>query len=123
MRVPVPHAQAVVAAIVTDSAALLAYGLESFVDLSASVLVVWRFWDNTDNAAGLRSNLLREERANVGIAATVLPSPYPSLSVPIPPNPSRLLVRIYGLSHAWRDGGGGGVLSSRAWPFYSDSIQ
>mmetsp|Transcript_5218 Transcript_5218/g.14956 ORF Transcript_5218/g.14956 Transcript_5218/m.14956 type:complete len:281 (+) Transcript_5218:394-1236(+) len=63
---------AVAASILTDSAALLAYGLESFVDLGASVLVVWRFWDNTDEVEGLRANLQREERANVGIAATFI---------------------------------------------------
>jgi hypothetical protein len=33
--------------------------------------VLWRFWDDADNEAGLRHNLAREERANVGIAATV----------------------------------------------------
>lgn len=68
---PIGALKAVAASILTDSAALLAYGLESFVDLGASVLVVWRFWDNTDEVEGLRANLQREERANVGIAATV----------------------------------------------------
>jgi hypothetical protein len=33
--------------------------------------VLWRFWDDADSEAGLRHNLAREERANVGIAATV----------------------------------------------------
>lgn len=60
-----------VTAIRADSAALLAYGLESFVDLWASALVLWRFWDDADSAAGLKHNSDREERANIGIAATV----------------------------------------------------
>lgn len=63
---------AIVAAILIDSAALLAYGLESFVDLWASGLVLWRFWDDADSDAGLKHNLDREERANVGIAATFI---------------------------------------------------
>ncbi len=54
------------------SAALIAYGLESFVDLFASVLVLWRFWDDASNEAGMKANLDREERANVGIAATFI---------------------------------------------------
>jgi hypothetical protein len=34
--------------------------------------VLWRFWDDADSESGLRHNLAREERANVGIAATVM---------------------------------------------------
>lgn len=41
------------------------------MDLWASALVLWRFWDDADSDAGLQHNLDREERANVGIAATV----------------------------------------------------
>ena len=53
------------------SAALVAYGLESFVDLWASVLVLWRFWEDEDTEAGMRKNHDREARADVGIAFTV----------------------------------------------------
>jgi Co/Zn/Cd efflux system component len=63
---------AIVAGALVDSAALIAYGLESFVDLFASVLVLWRFWEDASNEAGMKSNLEREERANVGIAATFI---------------------------------------------------
>ncbi len=53
------------------SAALVAYGLESFVDLWASVLVLWRFWEDETTEAGMRKNHDRENRADVGIAFTV----------------------------------------------------
>ena len=53
------------------SAALVAYGLESFVDLWASVLVLWRFWEDETTEAGMRKNHDRENRADVGIAMTV----------------------------------------------------
>lgn len=61
---------ALIAGIIVHSAALVAYGLESFVDLWASVLVLWRFWDDEDTEAGMRRNHDREARANVGIAFT-----------------------------------------------------
>jgi hypothetical protein len=57
------------------SAALVAYGLESFVDLWASVLVLWRFWEDEDTEAGMRKNHDREARADVGIAFTVSSRP------------------------------------------------
>ena len=57
------------------SAALVAYGLESFVDLWASVLVLWRFWEDETTEAGMRKNHDRENRADVGIAFTVRPAP------------------------------------------------
>lgn len=41
------------------------------MDLFASVLVLWRFWEDASDEAGMKTNLDREERANVGIAATV----------------------------------------------------
>ena len=59
------------AQMVRRSAALVAYGLESFVDLWASVLVLWRFWEDEDTEAGMRKNHDREARADVGIAFTV----------------------------------------------------
>lgn len=46
------------------------------MDLWASVLVLWRFWDDEDTEAGMRRNHDREARANVGIAFTVGVSPY-----------------------------------------------
>ena len=49
----------------------MGYGLESFVDLWASVLVVWRLWDDEDTVEGQRRNNSREAKANVGIAVTV----------------------------------------------------
>ena len=49
----------------------MAYGLESFVDLWASVLVLWRFWEDETTEAGMRKNHDRENRADVGIAWTV----------------------------------------------------
>lgn len=59
---------ALVAGGIIDSAALIGYGLEAFVDLGASCLVLWRFWHDAESEAGMRANLDREERANVVIA-------------------------------------------------------
>lgn len=53
------------------SAALTGYGLEAFVDMAASCLVLWRFWDSAETEAGMRANEDREERANVVIAFIV----------------------------------------------------
>lgn len=64
-------AQAVVAGAIVNSSSCLAYGLESFVDVMASALVLWRFWEEADDPKGLAANIGREERTNVGIAATV----------------------------------------------------
>lgn len=64
-------AQAIVAGAIVNSSSCLAYGLESFVDVIASALVLWRFWEEADDPKGLAANIGREERTNVGIAATV----------------------------------------------------
>lgn len=53
---------------IINSAALVGYGLEALVDLGASCLVLWRFWESEDTEEGLRRNADREERANVVIA-------------------------------------------------------
>jgi hypothetical protein len=53
---------------IIHSAALTGYGLEAFVDMAASCMVLWRFWDSAETEAGMRANQDREERANVVIA-------------------------------------------------------
>lgn len=60
----------------TRSSALIGYGLEAFVDMAASVLVLWRFWESADTEAGARANEDREQRANVLIAFIVSCSNY-----------------------------------------------
>eukprot|EP00210_Caulerpa_lentillifera_P001861 g1790.t1 len=70
----------VVLSVFTDSVALLGYGLESFVDVWSSVLVLWRFSgdNNNDDDDGVESNNKhtafnkREQKASFGIAITVL---------------------------------------------------
>lgn len=57
------------------SSAMIGYGLEALVDMAASVLVLWRFWDSAETAAGARANEDREQRANVLIAFIVSASP------------------------------------------------
>lgn len=63
---------AIVAGAIVDSSSCLAFGLESFVDVIASALVLWRFWDETEDAKGLAANIGKEERTNVGISATFI---------------------------------------------------
>lgn len=65
----------VVLSVFTDSVALLGYGLESFVDVWSSVLVLWRFSgsknsedENTKHTAFDK----REQRASFGISITVV---------------------------------------------------
>ena len=53
------------------SSGMLGYGLEALVDMAASCLVLWRFWDAEETEAGARANDDREQRANVLIAFIV----------------------------------------------------
>lgn len=59
---------ALIAGGIINSSAMIGYGLEALVDMAASVLVLWRFWDSAETAAGARANEDREQRANVLIA-------------------------------------------------------
>jgi len=63
----------IILSFVTDSVSLLGYGLESFVDVWSSVLVLWRFWDkDSDNSHKQTIFNQREQRASFGIAITFI---------------------------------------------------
>lgn len=61
-------------AAVTQSAAMLAFGLENLVDCFSSILVLWRFWGGGvgEDSASEQELETREKRASVGIAFSFL---------------------------------------------------
>ncbi|EIE25383.1 hypothetical protein COCSUDRAFT_61602 [Coccomyxa subellipsoidea C-169] len=61
----------IMASLALDSAAVLGYALESFVDVWSSLLVLWRFWDDrSTDASG--TALQREKCASFGISLSFL---------------------------------------------------
>jgi len=63
----------IILSFLTDSVSLLGYGLESFVDVWSSVLVLWRFWSTDANSSHKQTIFnQREQRASFGIAVTFI---------------------------------------------------
>ncbi|CAL8460617.1 g146 [Coccomyxa elongata] len=61
----------IMASLALDSAAVLGYALESFVDVWSSILVLWRFWDDrSTDVSGMA--LQREKFASFGISLSFL---------------------------------------------------
>mmetsp|Transcript_7754 Transcript_7754/g.16830 ORF Transcript_7754/g.16830 Transcript_7754/m.16830 type:complete len:249 (-) Transcript_7754:198-944(-) len=59
----------------TASISILSFGLENFIDLFSSAVIVWRFFpanNNLDNQEKIDALLAREKRASVAIAAVIL---------------------------------------------------
>ena len=56
--------------ILSCSAAVLGYALESFVDVWSSILVLWRFWDDRSSEAPT-TRCQREKLASFGISLSV----------------------------------------------------